>query len=164
MNVRRLANADRAWAAELIRGRWGSEIAVAHGVAYEPAHLEGFVAQEGDRRIGLVTYHPDENDPDGCEIVTIDALEEGRGVGTALLEAVESTARAAGIDHLWLVTTNDNEHARSWYLRRGFEVVAVREGELDRSRELKPEIPLVNPSNGLPIRDEIEMRRTVSGG
>lgn len=160
--VRPLVDADRDWVADLMRERWGSQIAVAHGVAYEPAHLEGFVGQEGDRRIGLVTYHPDENAPDaGCEIVTIDALEEGRGVGTALLEAVEGAARAAGLGHLWLITTNDNEHARAWYLRRGFEVVAVHEGELDRSRELKPEIPMMNPSNGLPIRDEIEMWRSV---
>ena len=141
-----------------MRERWGSEIVVAHGVAYEPARLDGFVAQDGERRIGLVTYHLD----DGCEIVTIDALEAGRGVGTALLGAVDGLDRTEGRGYVWLITTNDNERAQAWYVRRGFEVVAVHEGALERSRELKPEIPLINPSNGLPIRDEVEMRRSLA--
>jgi len=157
MNVRPLRDADRRWVARLMRTRWGSEIAVAHGVVYEPATLDGFIAWDDERPMGLVTYHLDA----GCEIVTIDSLDEGRGVGTALLEAVEAAARAADRGFVWLVTTNDNEHAQAWYLRRGFEVVAVHEGALVRSRELKPEIPLVNPENGLPIRDEIEMRRSL---
>jgi GNAT superfamily N-acetyltransferase len=157
MNVRPLRDADRGWVAQLMRTRWGSEIAVAHGVVFEPATLDGFVAWDEERRIGLLTYHLDA----GCEIVTIDSLEEGRGVGTALLEAVEAAARATGRRFVWLITTNDNEHARDWYLRRGFEVVAVHEGAVDRSREVKPEIPSVNAENGLPIRDEIEMRRSL---
>jgi GNAT superfamily N-acetyltransferase len=157
MNVRPKRDADRGWVARLMRARWGSEIAVAHGVVYEPATLDGFIAWDGERPIGLVTYHLDT----GCEIVTIDSLEEGRGVGTALLGAVETAARAADRLFVWLVTTNDNEHAQAWYLRRGFEVVAVHEGALVRSRELKPEIALVNAENGLPIRDEIEMRRSL---
>ena len=75
-----------------------------------------------------------------------------------LLEAVRDAAGRAGCSRVWLVTTNDNVDALGWYRRRGFRVVAVHEGAVDRSREtLKPSIPTHNPENGLPITDEIEL-------
>jgi ribosomal protein S18 acetylase RimI-like enzyme len=61
---------------------------------------------------------------DSCELVTIDSLDEGSGVGTALVEAVAKAARAAGCCRLWLITTNDNLRALRFYQRRGFELVA----------------------------------------
>jgi hypothetical protein len=43
--------------------------------------------------------------------------------------------------------------------RRGFSITAVHRDALERSRELKPEIPLLG-IDGIPLRDEIvlEMR------
>jgi GNAT superfamily N-acetyltransferase len=58
----------------------------------EACELPGFGAFEADRCVGLVTY---ELDGEACEIVTIDALDEGKGIGTALLEAIVSVAREA---------------------------------------------------------------------
>jgi ribosomal protein S18 acetylase RimI-like enzyme len=120
---------------------------VAHGVVYEPVTLPGLVAEEDGRVVGLLTYHLA---GDACEIVTIDAFDEGRGVGTALVDAV----RALGFARVWLITTNDNVVARRFYEARGFRLVAVHEGAVDRSRELKPEIPEVS-EDGTPIRDEV---------
>jgi ribosomal protein S18 acetylase RimI-like enzyme len=159
MRVLPVEPSDRGWVEEFIRERWGSATVVAHGVVYAPATLDGFVAWDGKRRIGLVTYRFDV----GCEIVTIDPLEQGRGIGTALVDAVGEAARTAGREYLWLITTNENHHAQGWYRRRGFEVVAVHEGAVERSRVLKPEIPLVDPDTGEAIRDEIEIRRPVEG-
>ena len=98
---------------------------------------------------------------DACEIVTIDAVVEGRGYGSRLLDAVARVAREAGCSRLWLITTNDNERAIGFYLAHGFEVVEVREGAIEASRKLKPSIPLVN-EHGVPITDEIEMERRLS--
>jgi ribosomal protein S18 acetylase RimI-like enzyme len=148
LEVRPLREDDRAWVRETIRDRWGSDVVAGHGVAYEPARLDGFVALEAGRRVGLLTYVIED---DACEIVSIDALDEGRGVGTALVEA----ARVLGSRRLWLVTTNDNERAQGFYERVGFRLVAVREGAVARSRELKPEIP-DESEDGIPIRDELE--------
>ena len=60
---------------------------------------------------------------DACEIVTIDAVIEGRGYGSALLEAVAHVAGRAGCSRLWLITTNDNERAIGFYRAHGFDVV-----------------------------------------
>lgn len=127
---------------------WGSDVVVAHGEVYEPASLPGLVAEENDRPVGLLTYHVED---DVCEVVTIDAFERRRGIGTALIEALKSD----GHDRLRLVTTNDNIAAQRFYEKLGFRLVAVREGAVDRSRIRKPEIPRFG-QDGTPIRDELE--------
>lgn len=148
IHVRPLRDDERGWVRSTIRERWSSEIVVAHGVVYEPALLPGFVAEEEGDPVGLLTCVLE---GDACEIVTIDAFEEGRGVGSALIGAV----KGLGARRLWLITTNDNVHAQRFYERQGFTLVAVDEGAIDRSRSAKPEIPLVG-NDGIEIHDELE--------
>lgn len=157
--VRALADEDRSWARDFLRERWGDEIVVAHGVVFRPATLPGLVLTDGsDAAVGLLTYSIE---GDACEVVTIDAIVEGRGHGSRLIEAVVDVARGAGCSRLWLITTNDNVRALGFYGSHGFDVVAVREGAIEESRKLKASIPLVN-EHGVPIRDEIEMERRLS--
>jgi ribosomal protein S18 acetylase RimI-like enzyme len=131
---------------------------VGHGVVYRPDRLPGLIVTDAGATVGLLTYTIED---DACEIVTIDAVEEGGGVGSALLAAVEGVARDAGCVRLWLITTNDNVRAQEFYRANGFEVVAVHEGAVAASRERKPSIPLVSEA-GVPIQDEIEMERRLS--
>jgi ribosomal protein S18 acetylase RimI-like enzyme len=159
--VRPIGDEDRSRVRDLIRERWRDDIAVAHGVVFEPATLPGFLVVDGSGTVvGLVTYAVE---GEACEIVTIDALIEGRGIGRALVTAVDGAARRAGCRRLELVTTNDNEHALGFYRRLGFVVVEVREDAIETSRRLKPSIPLVNDA-GVPIRDEIALARELSVG
>ncbi len=141
-----------------MRERWGDEIVVAHGAVFRPDVLPGLVLRDGAETLGLLTYVID---GDACEVVTIDAVVEGRGYGSLLLDAVSELARGAGCSRLWLITTNDNERALGFYRSHGFRVAAVREGAIAESRKLKPSIPVVN-EHGVPIRDEIEMERRLS--
>jgi ribosomal protein S18 acetylase RimI-like enzyme len=139
----------------IIRERWSDEIVVGHGVVYRPHLLPGLVVTDAGERLGLLTYTID---GDACEIVTIDAMVEGRGVGSLLIESIADVAREAGCTRLWLITTNDNVRAQGFYRAKGFDVVAVHEGAVGLSRERKPSIPLVNDA-GVPIQDEVEMER-----
>ncbi|MGH2669162.1 MAG: hypothetical protein ACRDH5_08630 [bacterium] len=50
--VRQVRDEDREWVRDLIRERWGDEIVVGHGVVYEPAELDGFIAMEGEEPFG----------------------------------------------------------------------------------------------------------------
>ena len=70
-------------------------------------------------------------------------------------------AKKAGCSRIWLITTNDNLHALGFYQRRGFVIKAVHPNALDRSRELKPSIPLIS-ENGIPLRDEIELEMSLA--
>ncbi len=85
---------------------------VVHGVSYRPAELPGFCAMDGDTPVGVVTYNIEGPD---CEIVSLDSLRRRRGIGRALLQAVETVAQERGSSRLWLVTTNDNLHALRFY-------------------------------------------------
>jgi GNAT superfamily N-acetyltransferase len=155
VELRPLGTTDRSWVEDFIRDRWGAATVVGHGTLYAPADLPGYVALEKTEPVGLVTYSVD---GERCEIVTIDSLVAGRGIGSALLEAVAEAARTAGCRRLWLITTNDNLPALRFYQKRGFVLAALRREAVAESRKLKPEIPLVG-LDGIPIRDELELER-----
>jgi GNAT superfamily N-acetyltransferase len=152
VDVQAAAPADRSWIGRLIADRWGDPV-VSRGIAKHPAELPGFVARIDGRPVGLATY---EIAGEECELVTIDALVEHSGAGTALLEAVAQAARSTGCHRLWLITTNDNLEALRFYQRRGFALVAVHRDAIAASRALKPAIPELG-EHGIPIRDEIEL-------
>jgi len=153
MQIRALTDDDPAWVEKLVVERWGAQIVTGRGRSWRPAELPGFAAFNGERCVGLVTYELEGN---VCEIVTIDALVQGEGVGSALLESVEETARAHGCDRVQLLTTNNNLRALAFYQKRGFRLVGLVPGAIEEARQVKPSIPLVD-SNGLPIRDELHL-------
>jgi GNAT superfamily N-acetyltransferase len=151
--IRPLNQDDRLWSARLIEEHWASTKIVTRGRVHYTNELPGFAAIQDGRPIGLVTYRMEGCD---CEIITMNSLAEGLGVGTALLSAVKTVAAFAKCKRLWLVTTNDNTFALRFYQKRGFHIAAFHRNALLRSRELKPEIPLAG-IDGIPIRDEIEL-------
>jgi DNA-3-methyladenine glycosylase I len=132
---------------------WGAELMIAHGEQLYPAEYPGFVAESGADVIGLVTYTLR---GDECEILSLDSLVEGQGIGSALIEAVRRVAIENGARRLWLITTNDNINALRYYQKRGFELVKIHRHAVNESRKLKPSISLIGES-GIPIRDEIEL-------
>jgi GNAT superfamily N-acetyltransferase len=144
---------DREWIAELLRRRWGSTEVVSRGCIHRAERLPAFVAEAGGERVGLATYR---HGGDNTELVTLDAIEGGRGVGSALLGAVIDEARQAGSARLWLITSNDNLDAMGFYQRRGLRLVAVHPGGVDEARLLKPNIPDLG-EHQIPLHDEIEL-------
>jgi GNAT superfamily N-acetyltransferase len=153
MEIRPLREDDGDWLEDFVVERWSAPTVVGHGRVYQVAELPGFVALEDGHRIGLVTFTIED---EACEIVTIDSLREGAGVGTALVRAVVDKAREAGCRRVWLITTNNNLRMLRFAQKRGFALVALHPRAVDESRRLKPEIPLFG-ANGIPIRDELEL-------
>ena len=151
--VRALIAEDLEWVVELFTERWGGVTSVSRGVAHDTTALPGFVALLDGKRAGVATYRITDRE---CELVTLDSLREGTGVGTALVGAVAEAARVAGAGRLWLITTNDNVRALRFYQRHGFDLVAVHRDAVARSRALKPSIPEIG-LDGIPIRHELEL-------
>lgn len=159
LSLRSIDAADRVWLTGFMTERWGAPRVAAGGRIYQLDRLPGLVAEHADGSVaGVVTWAIE---GDACELVTIDAVREGEGAGTALLEAACSAAAAAGCRRMHLVTTNDNLRALAFYQRRGFALRELRAGAVAEARRLKPEIPLVAAS-GIPIRDEIVLERPLS--
>ncbi len=144
---------DRDWIIEILLDNWASNIIVTRGITYEADELPGIIAEIDSVRVGLLTYQITDNE---LEIITMNAIEKGKGIGSALLNEVEKIAKKNRCERIWLITTNDNIDALRFYQRRGFEIVAVHRYAIEESRKLKPQLPFVG-KYGIPIRDEIEM-------
>jgi GNAT superfamily N-acetyltransferase len=158
VKVRPREAADQAAAQEFLACHNGLRVARLGELA-RPLDHPAFVAETaGGRLLGMLTYVPGQ-DWQQCEILTLHAGQQWHGAGTALIEAIGQLARRQGCTRLWVITTNDNVDALRFYQRRGFCLVRVHRGAVDRSRAcLKPEIPPVG-AYGIPLRDEIELER-----
>jgi len=148
---------DKPWVLRLLQENWGSAVMVTRGKIHRADELPGFIAIYTGKPAGLIIY---EVVGDRCEITSLNSLVEGRGIGSALVEAVKDTALKAGCRRLWLITTNDNTAALRFWQKRGFKLVAVYPDAVEQSRRIKPEIPLTG-NDGIPIRDEIELEMTL---
>ena len=155
MRVSQLTDEDRIWVKERTELLFGGDFVVSRQEVHDPHQLPGFIATEGNERIGLATFNINDHE---CELVTIDSLCQFMGVGTALLEEVEEAALVKGCRKIWAITTNDNLDAQRFFQKRGFTISAYRIGGMTKIRLLKPSIPRIG-YYGLPIRDEIELAK-----
>jgi ribosomal protein S18 acetylase RimI-like enzyme len=137
----------------MLRKYWVSEKQAYQGKIVDASKASGFVAEQGEKRVGLITYRFEDNE---CEIVTLNSVVEGIGVGSSLLDAVTDAAQSAHCRRLRIFTTNDNTEALHFYQKRGFTLVAIHRNAVEKARKLKPEIPLTG-KHGIPLRDEIEL-------
>ncbi|MBP7892878.1 MAG: CocE/NonD family hydrolase [Firmicutes bacterium] len=152
--VRPLDDDDREWAERLLKESWGSPIIATRGRLVDASRSPGFVAVAGSGdRLGLLTYEVHSGE---CEIVTLNSLKRGVGIGQRLIRKVVEYAKEAGASRVWLITTNDNTDALKFYQKAGFRIAAVHRDAIVLARRIKPEIPF-NGENGIPIRDEIEL-------
>lgn len=155
VRVRALQPADRPWAAKLLTERWGSTQMVTRGVLHDLSAAPGWIGWQGRRRVALLTYRLADG---ACEILSLDSIIEHIGVGTALLAAIQATARAVGCARVWLITTNENLPALRFYRRRGYTLAALYPNALAAARALKPQIPLIGLDE-IPLRDEIALEK-----
>ena len=157
--LRRLTQDDLPRLRQFWIEHWGGEEMIARGNVYRPEQLEGFVVEEAEEWIGLLTFLVKDGE---CEVTSLDSLREGQGIGSKLIDRVIEEARTQGCKRLFLITTNDNLNALGFYQKRGFEIAAVYRGAVNQSRKRKPGIPLVGYNN-IPLRDEIELEMSLRG-
>jgi N-acetylglutamate synthase-like GNAT family acetyltransferase len=153
MDIRRLSHDDLPHLRQFWIENWGADFMVTRGKIYKPEQLSGFVVEENNKWLGLVTYVIEDHE---MEITSLDSLSEGKGIGTELLDAAINEARQQNCKRLFLITTNDNLNALGFYQRRGWELVEIYRGAMNETRKIKPGISLIGYNN-IPLRDEIEL-------
>ena len=147
--------ASQEFIARLWREEWGLPN-VSFSRQYMPTDVEGLAWRAGDgNEIGLVTWAVD---GDRAEIVSVQALESGRRIGSRLMDAAEEELRRRGVKTVHLVTTNDNHRALAFYVRRGYRLVRLHLDAMDRVRQAKPQVLLIG-DDGIPLRDMWELER-----
>lgn len=156
MVIRDINESDRTWLTKLIIDNWGSPKIVTRGKVHHIEKLHGIIAEENNNKRGALTYRVENNE---CELVTLNAIEKNKGVGTLLIKELLKKAKTNGWTRVWVITTNDNLAAINFYQKRGFNIKTIYSNSIIASRKLKPEIPFMG-ENGIPIRDEIELEFT----
>jgi GNAT superfamily N-acetyltransferase len=94
ISIRQPRPSDREWILGFLRDRWGSDRQVADGQVFYPADHLGFIALVGDEPTGLLTYRIEDG---SCEVTLLDSGRKQTGIGSALLRAVEVSARERGL-------------------------------------------------------------------
>jgi ribosomal protein S18 acetylase RimI-like enzyme len=159
MKVRELTTDDRAWVERLVSERFASFRIVSRGVVHDARALPGLISESDGAPVGLLQYRVV---GEQFEVVILIAVPPRQGVGRFLLGEAEPIARSHGCKRLWLITTNDNTAAISFYRAIGWQQTAIHRGAMHESRRLKPEIPEF-ASDGTPIEDEIEFELLLEG-
>jgi Acetyltransferases len=136
----------------ILKNEWAAPIVITKGNKIDTSILPGFLFIENDIVKGVITFQILEKQ---CEIVTLNSLEENKGIGTILINAVIETSRKKNCERVFLITTNDNTDAIRFYQRKGFDLAAVHINAMEVSRKLKPSIPMLGMNN-IPIKHELE--------
>ncbi|MEK6703514.1 MAG: GNAT family N-acetyltransferase [Planctomycetota bacterium] len=123
------------------------------GRSFDTRKLKSFVAQRRGEFVGLVTMNIV---PPEAEVITLQALAQGEGIGSTLLHFAECVAQYAGCRRIFLTTSNDNLHALGFYQRQGWRIVAVHTNAINAARTRNPGLPLMTGS-GILSQDEIEL-------
>lgn len=89
----------------------------------ETGDSEAFLAGDGPDGFAIVRYRPslyaEHEDCHLAELYVVGPLR-GRGIGTAIMEAVLARARERGCGHVELNTSTDDHAARALYEKLGF--------------------------------------------
>jgi len=152
-SIREIESNDVKFIEQSLKENWGSVNIVTRGKIYDASKFPGFVAEDEETIYGFITYR---QEGDEIEIISLNSFKERIGIGSSLVNAVKEMAEIKSRKKIWLITTNDNYPAVSFYQRRGFNVKKIHKNAIEKSRKLKPEIP-THGVGGVPIRDEIEM-------
>ena len=151
--IRKIQNEDKPWIEKFVEEQWASTTLITRRKKYHALLLDGFIAIQNDKPVGLITLCIENSD---CQIITLNTIVENIGIGTELLKTATESAQKNKCKRIWLITTNDNTPALRFYQTRGFSLKALYCNEIEYARQLKPEMPLYGIDR-IPIRDEIEL-------
>jgi ribosomal protein S18 acetylase RimI-like enzyme len=160
IRVRPIQDDDRPWVLGRLQDAFGDATVARKGASIDASVLPGFVATEDGRPLGLLTYEAVRGE---FEVVAIISVEEGRGIGRALMDAARDYAVSAGYPRFWLVTTNDNTRAIRFYQLWGMDLCAFYRRGARCSRRAKPSLP-EQGVDGIPLEHELEFELLLTRG
>ena len=131
--IRRARASDAAAISSLIQQHVASGTLLPRTVDFIAEHaIDYLVAIIDDRVVGCV--HLDEYSPSLAEVrsIVVDAPHQHRGVGVALVNAVETLARARDYRTVFAVSNND-----SFFRSRGYQPRVIPELSRERSEVTK---------------------------
>jgi ribosomal protein S18 acetylase RimI-like enzyme len=140
---------------ELVRRFWGEERQLTFDREFEVTDLPAYVAKAEDRLIGFVSVA---EVPDAVVIVALGVLPryQGSGVGSGLVEKIEDEAARMHKERVLVSTSNDDLPALAFYQSMGFQIYEVRPNVIAEKHG-----GILRGIGGLPVRDELRLRKTI---
>ncbi len=154
-SVRKAEEADRDAIVLLCERALGETDVDVFGRTFDVLAGVNLIAIAGDELVGLLALAIDRGE---LSVVMLSVYPDfqGTGVGSSLLAAADEFAAKRGLSFMRVATTNDDIPLLYFYQRHGFAIYDVAVGEVaDRFGSATPGF------SGVPIRDEIRMRRAV---
>ncbi len=150
--IRSITAEDRETVRSILMEAWSSTEFASSGDLVDALEVPGYLAFEGGNVMGLLTWYQKDR---VCELLTLNALQKGRGIGTGLIDHFLREIAELDLERVFLMTTNDNIDAIAFYQRRGWVLTDLNAGAVTEARRTrKPSIPRTG-HYGLPIRDEL---------
>lgn len=153
MKIREIDKNDLPRIEEVFRKEWEGDFVISRRKKHYPKDLLGFIAEDNGEKLGLLTY---EIVGDQIELISLNSFKENQGIGSTLIKHLIEVAKKLKVKRIWVISSNGNLHALSFYQKRGFVLKAIYQNSFEELRKIKPQIPKI-AENGIPLRDEIEL-------
>lgn len=128
----------------------------AFGRSFDVLEQQNLVAEVDGALAGLVSLALHHGDL-AIVLLSVYPEHQGHGVGSALVKAAVERAGAKGLPCVKVAVSNDDVPSFSFYQRNGFVIDSIERGMLaDRYGSAEPGF------SGIPVRDEIRLRRPVA--
>lgn len=153
--VREAQPGDRRAIEQICDRAWGETEIDVFGRTFDVLACDNLVAVDGDELLGLIscTVHGGEL---AVVMYSVYPHSQGRGVGSALLDAAAEMAASRSLASMKAAVSNDDLPLLYFYQRHAFAIVEIATGLL-ADRLGYAGIGFA----GIPIRDEIRLRRSV---
>lgn len=154
--VREATPSDRHAIEEICDRAWGETEIDVFGRTFDVLASDNIVAMDGERLLGLMscTVHGGEL---AIVLYSVYPDKQGRGIGSALLEAATNMAASRSLQAVKAAVSNDDLPLLYFYQRHGFAIADIATGLLsDRLGYAGVGFAQI------PIRDEIRLRKPVA--
>lgn len=154
-SVRKATDADRNEIALLCERAFGETDVDVFGRTFDALSGVNLIAEEAGALVGLLSLAIDRGEL-AVVLLSVYPDFQGKGVGSALLATADEFAAKRGLSFMRVAVTNDDIPQLYFYQRQGFAIYEIAVGEIaDRFGSATPGF------SGIPVRDEIRLRRAV---
>lgn len=156
--VRKATDADRNDVALLCERALGETDVDVLGKTFDVLSGVNLIAEADGALVGLLSLAIDRGEL-AVVLLSVYPDFQGKRVGSTLLTAADQFAAKRGLPFMRVAVTNDDIPQLYFYQRHGFSIYEVAVGEVaDRFGAATPGF------SGIPVRDEIRLRRAVCVG
>jgi len=138
---------------EFVQRFWGEEEQLTFDRKFMVAELPTYVAEVENNIVGFISFTEAD---DAVIIVALGMLPQyqSSGVGTNLIEEVETKAKTLLKKRLLVSTSNDDLPALAFYQSLGFQIYEVKPNVIAEKHG-----GILQGVGGLPVRDEMRLRK-----